>query len=335
MEKLKLYTKDQIRALTNIRSGETKLGERVQTISNINSLALSSCKFVLVGLPEDIGVKANLGLGGTRTAWDGALRALLNIQSTNKLRGDELTILGHIDFDDKLGQAALLDPKDADDVRDLRRLVSEIDDEVEAVIIKIFEAGKIPVVIGGGHNNSYPILKAFSKSFNLPVNTINIDAHTDFRALEGRHSGNGFSYAFNEGFLNKYVVIGLHENYNSQTIIEELKSQPKHFQYVFFEDFIRESTSHSRAFQDALNFTEGLCGLEIDLDSIGGVLTSAMSPGGFPSGQVRDMIYQTTIRQLFYLHIAEGAMRLDDGRESNQTGKLIAYLISDFIKAQL
>ena len=116
MEKLKLYTKDHILALTNIRSGETKLGERVQTISNINSLALSSCKFVLVGLPEDIGVKANLGFGGTRTAWDGALRSLLNIQSTERFRGDELTVLGHIDFDDKMGKAALLDPKDIDDL---------------------------------------------------------------------------------------------------------------------------------------------------------------------------------------------------------------------------
>lgn len=335
METLKLYTRDQIQGLTNIRAGETKLGERVQTVSSLDLLALSSSKFVLLGLPEDIGIKANFGITGARTAWDEALRSLMNIQSTKKFRGDEITVLGHIDFADKLDKAKSLNPELPENLKDLRQLVSEIDNEVEAVIRVIFGAGKIPIVIGGGHNNSYPILKGFSKSFNTPVNTINLDAHSDFRAVEGRHSGNGFSYAFKEGFLNKYAVIGLHENYNSQTIIEEFKAQPKHFQYVFLEDFLRETTSYSRAFQDAINFTEGLCGLEIDVDCIAAFLSSAMSPCGFSAEQVRDMIAQTTIRQFFYLHIAEGAHRLDDGRVSNQTGKLIAYLVSDFIKAQL
>ena len=332
MEKLKHYTKEQILALTNVRPGETKLGERVGIIADLDSLASTNFKFVLIGLPEDVGVRANFGIGGARTAWEGALRSLLNIQSTRRFKGDELAVLGYIDFGDILTKAGSLN---ADELSKLRSLVSEVDNLVEAVVSKIFAAGKIPVIIGGGHNNSYPILKAFSKAFDQPVNTINVDAHTDFRLLEGRHSGNGFSYAFKEGYLNKYVMIGLHENYNSQEVIEGLKAQPKHFHYVFFEDFIRENNSHSRAFQDALNFTEGLCGLEIDLDSIAGSLSSAMSPSGFSTEQVRDMIAQTTIRQLFYLHIAEGAIRLDDGRESDQTGKLIAFLISDFIKAQL
>jgi formiminoglutamase len=335
METLKLYTAGDINAITNTRSGETKLGEKVQTLTDLELLALSSSKFVLLGLPEDIGIKANFGITGSRTAWDQAIKSLMNIQSTKKLRGDEITVLGHIDFSDKLDKARSLNPRQSEDLKSLRQLVSEIDEEVEEVIRMIYGAGKIPIVIGGGHNNSYPILKGFSKFFNVPVNTINLDAHSDFRPLEGRHSGNGFSYAFKKGFLNKYSVIGLHENYNSQAIIDEFKSQPKHFQYVFLEDFLRETTSYSRAFQDAMNFTDGLCGLEIDVDCIAGSLASAMSPCGFTAEQVRDMIAQTTIRQFFYLHIAEAAHRLDEGQESNQTGKLIAYLISDFMKAQL
>jgi formiminoglutamase len=39
------------------------------------------------------------------------------------------------------------------------------------------------------------------------VNAINFDAHSDFRILEGRHSGNGFSYAYEEGFLKKYFIL--------------------------------------------------------------------------------------------------------------------------------
>jgi formiminoglutamase len=334
MEKLKRYTEDYILGLTKNRTSEIKLGEKVQTISNLNSLALSDCKFVLIGLPEDVGVKANFGKTGTRTAWNAALKSILNIQSTIKFRGDELAVLGHIDFDEELKDAASLDPDKATDLKKLRDLVSIIDDKVEPVIRMIFAAGKIPIVVGGGHNNCYPIIKAFSSSFNKTVNVINLDAHTDFRPMEGRHSGNGFRYAFQNGFLDKYAMIGLQENYNSQSVLDKLKSQPEHFQTVFYEDFIRENTSHSRAFQGALNFTDGLCGLEIDMDSIAGVLSSAVSPDGFSLLQVRDMIAQTRIRQLFYLHIAEGAAKMDNGRESDQTGKMISYLISDFIKAQ-
>jgi formiminoglutamase len=335
MGKLKLYDKEYILSLTAIRTGETRLGERVQIISNIKDLALSSCKFVLIGLPEDIGVKANLGIGGTHTAWGDGLKAFLNIQSTTKFTGEELAVLGHLDFSDQMLEAGLMDQKGSADLQSLRELVSQIDDEVESLLLTVFAAGKVPLIVGGGHNNSYPILKAFSRSFNRPVNTINLDAHTDFRTAEGRHSGNGFRYAFEEKFLDKYAIIGLHENYNSSVIIDELKANAEHFQCVFFEDFIRESTSHSRAFLEAMNFTEGLCGLEIDLDCMAGVLSSAMSPTGLSVQQVRDMIAQTTIRQLFYFHLAEGASQLDDGRQSSQTGKLLAYLLSDFIKAQL
>jgi formiminoglutamase len=48
------------------------------------------------------------------------------------------------------------------------------------------------------------------------VNAINFDAHSDFRILEGRHSGNGFSYAYEEGFLKNILFFGLHENYTSK-----------------------------------------------------------------------------------------------------------------------
>jgi len=34
-----------------------------------------------------------------------------------------------------------------------------------------------------------------------------------------------------------------------------------------------------------------------------------------------------------YLHICEGAAALADGRSCDSTGKLISYLVSDFVKA--
>jgi formiminoglutamase len=64
------------------------------------------------------------------------------------------------------------------------------------------------------------------------------------------------------------------------------------------------------------------------------MLSSAVSPAGFSLQQVRELVCQTTPFAMSYLHISEGASRLDDGRQSELTGKAIAYLITDFVKAQ-
>src|SRR5690606_2564127 len=104
------------------------------------------------------------------------------------------------------------------DAEELRSHVGYIDETVYPLINKIAAAGKIPIVVGGGHNNCFPIIKGISLVTDKPINSINLDAHSDFRQMEGRHSGNGFRYAHREGYLEKYAAIGLHENYNAQEI---------------------------------------------------------------------------------------------------------------------
>ncbi|HEY1024603.1 MAG TPA: arginase family protein [Sphingobacteriaceae bacterium] len=333
MAHLATYTRDDINALTRVRSGETKLGEKIETITQ-EELSSTPAKFILLGICEDIGVRANLGIGGTQTAWKAALASILNVQYTGKIPSQQIAVLGALEFREELVRADRLEPSVENDLAALRVLVSEIDSVVTDTLKTIFAAGKVPVVVGGGHNNSYPIIKAFSEAYDLPVNTINLDAHADFRAREGRHSGNGFSYAFHNGFLRKYSVIGLHENYNSQSMIKEMAAYPDRISYCFFEDLLKEDTSYDKAFAEALNFTNGLSGLEIDLDCIAGVLSSAFTPSGFSATQIRELIYQTKPYKMQYLHITEGTTKLADGRQDDSTGKLISYLVMDFIKAQ-
>jgi formiminoglutamase len=45
------------------------------------------------------------------------------------------------------------------------------------------------------------------------------------------------------------------------------------------------------------------------------------------------LTFVATDAKIAYVHICEGATHLADGRTDNSTGKLISYLISDFIKA--
>jgi formiminoglutamase len=46
------------------------------------------------------------------------------------------------------------------------------------------------------------------------------------------------------------------------------------------------------------------------------------------------MSYTSHRSKAAYLHICEGASKLEDGRTSESTGKLISYLVSDFIKGK-
>jgi formiminoglutamase len=322
MDHLKIYSPEDLSSLTSHRDGEVKLGQRVQTVSSPDEIALSSAKFVLIGIPEDIGVRANHGIAGAATAWQPALKALLNIQSNVFLSGEELLVFGYFDF---------ADPEDPA-IASLQKKVEEIDALVGSLIQKVVSAGKIPIVIGGGHNNAYPIIKGTSLALKRPLDVINIDAHADLRPPGGRHSGNGFSYAIKDGFLKHYSIFGLHQNYNNAAILNEIEKNP-HIHAVFFDDLLKSDQPLSFFWSALLKQTDQHPGLEIDLDCIENVLSSAVTPSGFSINEIRRLIL-TSAKKFSYLHLCEGAMALTDGRQGQNTAKVIAYLISDFIRSQ-
>lgn len=318
MDNLKIYAQHDIDRLVIHREGETRLGEKVAVLSSWEELPNTIGKFVLLGIPEDIGVRANAGIAGAASVWRLALMAFLNIQSNRFLNGEEILILGHLEIDE---------PSDTS-IKGLRDKVAEIDDLVYPIIEKIIAAGKIPIVIGGGHNNAYGVIKGTSLAYRGPIDVLNVDAHADLREMEGRHSGNGFSYALKENYLNHYLMYGLHQNYNNEAILSQIESNPK-LKAIFFDDILLGA--------DTDGFFDGLgpaAGLEIDLDCIQNVLSSAETPSGFEVNAVRKLIL-THAKKFSYLHICEGATRMLDGRVSKLTSKLIAYLVSDFVKANI
>ena len=346
MKHFKLYSEEDILSLTKMRRFETKLGERLQYSKSgadwPEALHQSSAKYVIVGIPEDIGVRANYGKGGADTAWLPFLSSFVNIQSNDFLTGDNILLLGHFDF----GDVKYLIDNNAynqeERIDAYRHAVNIIDEEVENMMKLIASAKKIPVIIGGGHNNCYPIIKGVSKGLHkaevIPlaqINCINLDAQADFRPIEGRHSGNGFKYAETDGFLGKYAVIGLHENYLPQSVLMEIHENP-FIHYISYEDiFIHERKNFVQAVAHATGFTEDtMTGIELDLDCIEQVLSSACTPCGITPLQARQYInFTATDSKVAYMHISEGACQLADGRKDETTGKLISYLVADFIKA--
>ncbi|MGN6530672.1 MAG: formimidoylglutamase [Ginsengibacter sp.] len=341
----KRYDKKDILKLTHLRKYETKMGEIVHcdAINDFEkAISETSAKYIIFGIPEDIGVKANLGKGGADSAWFAFLDSFLNIQSNDFLSGENIFLAGHFDFTDAAKLINVNAATDKEKIIAYRSFVSKIDDAVEEIVKIITQNKKIPIIIGGGHNNAYPAIKGAAKGLYkaellqlAQINCINLDAHTDYRPIEGRHSGNPFRYADEDGYLNKYCVIGVHENYLQQNVWIDIVNNP-FIDFISYEDiFIHEKKHFSQALIHATAYTsDNYTGIELDLDCIENVLSSASTPCGITKLHARQYLNFVAISsKVAYAHICEGATKTDNGETNNSTGKLISYLVSDFVKA--
>lgn len=338
MDPVKVYGKEEVLRLTRQRSGEEKIGEGVVCVAGdwIEAVKNTDAKFVLLGIAEDIGVRANYGRGGANTAFRPALESFLSQQNNQFLNAGDIVVLGEIATDDLMEEARHLDMRNADQMSRLRQLVALLDERVSEVVRILVSCQKIPLIIGGGHNNAFGNIKGASQALQKKINVINCDPHLDFRPLEGRHSGNGFSYACEEGFLDKYAVLAMHEQYNNAASLDQFKSRPQQLFYNTYEAvFVRQQMDYRQALQQCMGFVKDGpgCGIEIDLDAITNVPSSAKTSSGISPTQARQYVYQCAANlKPLYLHIAEGAPVLSHIKADNKTGKLIAYLLADFIK---
>jgi formiminoglutamase len=332
MHSINLFTQEDRLKYCIPRAGERKIGETVVLPEGMNWtswLDNQRAPFVILGVPEDIGVRANQGIGGARTAWEAFLRAFLNVQDNQFLNGKQIILLGNVNLESVFRHSSADTPVDT-----LRSQVAQIDDILAPIIEAIVNARKIPIVIGGGHNNAFPLLKGLSKALGQAVNAVNLDAHADFRALEGRHSGNGFSYAYHQGYLKKYFALGLHQAYNNAEIIAQFSAN-KDLNTIWFEEiFQHQSISFGEAVAAAINHVnDQYFGVELDVDCIEDTLSSAQSPLGISmQDAVRFLHHTAQKRKAAYLHLTEAAAVRDDGLQNPFVGKLLSYLVQVFVK---
>jgi formiminoglutamase len=341
MEKLIPFTISDLAKVTNHRSGEVKFGEKMLTVPKgencYDFLKVCEAKYVIIGIPEDVGVRANYGRPGADSAWESAIKSIANIQHNRFCKGSQLVILGRLDVTDEMTEAKDLDFNITEDRKKLSSLVEKIDKEVVHIISSIIKCGKTPIIIGGGHNNAYGNIKGTALGLGKPINAINFDAHSDFRILEGRHSGNGFSYAFEDGFLKKYFIFGLHENYTSKNVLDILKKIEDRVTFNTYDEIkVRQQKNFQQELNTALDFIKNdAYGIEIDLDALPNIASSAMTMSGFSVEELRQFVYFFgKHKNAAYLHICEGAPDLGEEKNNHLIGKLIGYLVTDFIKSR-
>lgn len=334
MNAVNLFTTGLIDEYCSARAGETKVGQKIVLPESSDWpvwLADQKAGFVILGVPEDIGVRANGGLGGAATAWDGFLKAFLNIQDNEFFNSEDIVLLGTLDT------GALMEKYTPDaSAATLREGTTALDELLWPVVEAIVGAGKVPILIGGGHNNAYPLLKGLSLATGQAVNVINLDAHADFRALEGRHSGNGFSYAYAGGFLKKYSALGLHHAYNNADIVREFTGNADLKAIWFEEIYLQQRIGFAAALQKSIEHVqEQYFGVELDLDCIQDTLSSAQSPFGFSRAEAWQYVFACGRRaRSRYLHLTEAVTVRADGLQYPMTGKLLSYLVQAFVKGK-
>ena len=171
---------------------------------------------------------------------------------------------------------------------------------------KIFEAGAMPLSVGGDHSISFPILRAVAAE--RPVGMVHIDAHTDTSDHEFGHKfthGTPFRRALEEGLLDpkRTIQIGIRGAQNSEESWRG--SEDAGIRVMYMEEF---TSIGVEATLDEVRHVvgRGPTYISFDIDSI----DPAFAPGtGTPEiGGMTTIQAQALIRGLAGLNLIGGDM---------------------------
>ena len=138
--------------------------------------------------------------------------------------------------------------------------------------------------------------------------------------------------------MKKYFVFGLHENYTSKSVLDIIKKTEERVRYNTYDSIkIRTEKNFYQEMVASHEFIKtDAYGIEIDLDAIPNIASSAMTLSGFSTEELRQFVsFFGKHKNATYLHICEGAPDLGEEKNNHLIGKLIGYLVTDFIKTNL
>ncbi|HDS00764.1 MAG TPA: arginase [candidate division Zixibacteria bacterium] len=151
---------------------DIKMGEFVKSAPE----NYADADFVLLGCPQDEGVRRNKGRVGAKDGPCAIRKALYKFSVPEKVGFCELFDLGDTNVEGSL---------------------EEIHDRQHIIVKKILEDGKRLVILGGGNDISYPDCSALAEISN-DLLVFNIDSHFDVREENIRHSGTPYRQLLDE-----------------------------------------------------------------------------------------------------------------------------------------
>ncbi|MBL8763732.1 MAG: formimidoylglutamase [Phycisphaerae bacterium] len=158
------------------------------------------CEVALLGLPDDLGVRLNSGRPGAAKG-PRAFRDALSRYGVIDPPGSDWPAV----FD-----AGDIEPADGDD----EAALTETHRRVSAAAGALIDAGMLPIAIGGGHDLTFPFVRAMCERHDGPVAGMYFDAHLDVRPTAG--SGMPFRRLLDEHQVSELFVAGFCPLVNSR-----------------------------------------------------------------------------------------------------------------------
>lgn len=172
--------------------------------SRVRSDDPTGCRIGLVGLPDDLGVRLNGGRPGAKGG-PAAFRAALARYGVADPQGWEWP--GVFDAGDIV-------PAPGDGEAALDGTHRQVTEAVRAIL----ELGLVPVGIGGGHDLTFPFVRAIAEDARRrgmgSLSGVYLDAHLDVRATVG--SGMPFRRLVEDCGVHRLDIYGLNEFANSR-----------------------------------------------------------------------------------------------------------------------
>ena len=297
---------------------DKRLGDIV--CKNVDEIT-SETKIAIIGCPQDIGVKRNGGrIGSSKAPFE--IR-----KSFYKLTPFD------VETELSIPEGLIVDFGNIDVTGSLEKIHERLQNSVEFAISK----NLTPIIIGGGHDITYPSCKGISNKFEN-VSIINFDPHLDARPCNPlRNSGTSFRMLIEEGIINpkNVIVFGIQSGVNSENQYRWMKEQGVN---LFTLPRIRKGgfdNTLSEALEIALS-TNALY-TTIDIDSI----MSAFAPGvsasatdGFTPNEILGLSRELgSQRKVICLDIAEVNLVYEsDLRTSRLASQIILHFVFGYLE---
>jgi formiminoglutamase len=289
---------------------DLRLGEIVK--SSISDYYNS--KFVLVGCPQDIGVKRNNGRPGAAKAPEIIRQYFYKLVVNEKFIKTKLFDIGDIKIQESLEKTHLLQ---------------------EEVITKILLDGKKVIILGGGNDISYPDCKALS-SLKKEILALNFDSHFDVRFNKLRNSGTSYFMLLEQNIIKgkNFWEIGIKSSNSSAQHKRYL--QNKKVNIIFIEELLNSKIESKIPYILKKNKSKVVF-IGFDMDSVKSSDAPGVSaPGSFgftSEDAIKIACLAGKDNRTKIFEISEVNPRFDiDGRTSRLAALMIWYFISSSIQ---
>lgn len=290
---------------------DQRLGDVVQRKEH----AYNSSDLVIIGCPQDEGVRRNHGRIGAAEAPAAIRRALYRLPASEMIQAISVFDMGDIRVDDLAVEG-----------------LESVHDRQFNVIRTLLQDGKRVIVLGGGNDISLPDCAAVSHVWN-EVLAFNVDSHFDVRDDHFRTSGTPYRQLVENGYVEPSRLI--------QLASKSLVNSPVHQEYLAKNDIPMYSLNvlRSRGIQSVLrdilrSHSVPAIFWGIDADAVQTVDAPGVS-ASYPIGLTASDI--CTIARMAgqdirtrVLEISEICPRYDvDGRTARLAGMILLYFLDE------